>query len=63
MFANNLVRPGLFFAFDIHDMNFDFCHTSNSDLKELKYETLTQFLKGCSCHPPESLNPGFFLGI
>jgi len=30
---------GLFSAYDIYDMNFDFYDTSNSDLKELKYET------------------------
>ena len=30
---------GLFSAYDIYDMNFDFYDTANSDLKELKYET------------------------
>jgi hypothetical protein len=30
---------GLFSAYDIYDMNFDFYDKSNSDLKELKYET------------------------
>ena len=39
VFADNLVRLGLFSAYDIHDMNFDFYNTSNSDLKELQYET------------------------
>ena len=39
VFADSLVRLGLFSAYDIHDMNFDFYDTSNSDLKELKYET------------------------
>jgi hypothetical protein len=39
VFADNLVRLGLFSAFDIHDMNFDFYDTSNSDLKELQWET------------------------
>ena len=38
-YADNLVKVGLFSAFDIHDMNFDFYDTSNSDLKELVYET------------------------
>jgi hypothetical protein len=38
IYADNLARIGLFSAFDIHDMNFDFYDTSNSDLKELKYE-------------------------
>ena len=38
-YADNLVRIGLFSAFDIHDMNFDFYDTANSDLKELAYET------------------------
>lgn len=31
---------GLFSAYDIYDMNFDFYDTSNSDLKELKHETV-----------------------
>ena len=39
VYADNLVRLGLFSAFDIHDMNFDFYDTANSDLKELQYET------------------------
>ena len=39
VFADSLVMLGLFSAYDIHDMNFDFYDTSNSDLKELKYET------------------------
>ena len=34
------VTMGLFSAYDIYDMNFDFYDTSNSDLKELKYETV-----------------------
>ena len=38
-YADNIVRLGLFSAFDIHDMNFDFYDTQNSELKELKYET------------------------
>ena len=38
VFADNLVRLGLFSAFDIHDMNFDFYDTANSDLKELQWE-------------------------
>lgn len=33
------LRIGLFSAYDMYDMNFDFYDTSNSDLKELKYET------------------------
>ena len=39
IYADNLVRLGMFSAFDIHDMNFDFYDTANSDLKELQYET------------------------
>ena len=39
LFADNVVRLGLFSAFDIHDLNFDFYDKSNSDLKELVYET------------------------
>ena len=38
VFADNLVRLGLFSAFDIHDMNFDFYDTANSELKELQWE-------------------------
>ena len=38
-YADNLVKLGLFSAFDIHDMNFDFYDTANSNLKELVYET------------------------
>ena len=38
VFADNLVRIGLFSAFDIHDMNFDFYDTANSELKELQWE-------------------------
>ena len=40
-YADNIVKLGLFSAFDIHDMNFDFYDTANSDLKELEYETST----------------------
>ena len=39
MFSQNVVRIGLFSAYDIYDMNFDFYDTSNSDLKELVHET------------------------
>jgi hypothetical protein len=39
VFSKNLMALGLFSAYDIHDMNFDFYDTSNSELKELKYET------------------------
>ena len=38
-YADNLVKLGLFSAYDIHDMNFDFYDTANSELKELNYET------------------------
>ena len=34
------ITMGLFSAYDIYDMNFDFYDTSNSDLKELKHETV-----------------------
>ena len=34
------VTMGLFSTYDIYDMNFDFYDTSNSDLKELKHETV-----------------------
>ena len=39
VFADALVRLGLFSAYDVHDMNFDFYDKSNSKLKELQYET------------------------
>ena len=39
IYADNIVKLGLFSAYDIHDMNFDFYDRSNSDLKELEYET------------------------
>jgi hypothetical protein len=39
VFNENIVKIGLFSAYDIYDMNFDFYDTSNSDLKELDYET------------------------
>lgn len=39
VFSQNVVRIGLFSAYDIYDMNFDFYDTSNSDLKELVHET------------------------
>ena len=38
VYADNVARIGLFSAYDIHDMNFDFYDISNSDLKELDYE-------------------------
>ena len=41
VFNENIVKIGLFSAYDIYDMNFDFYDTSNSDLKELDYETRT----------------------
>ena len=39
VYADNVARIGLFSAYDIHDMNFDFYDISNSELKELEYET------------------------
>lgn len=39
VFNDNIARIGLFSAYDVYDMNFDFYDKSNSDLKELKYET------------------------
>ena len=39
IYTENIARLGLFSAYDIHDMNFDFYDRSNSDLKELDYET------------------------
>jgi hypothetical protein len=37
--SQNVVKIGLFSAYDIYDMNFDFYDTANSDLKELVHET------------------------
>ena len=39
VFSENIVKIGLFSAYNIYDMNFDFYDTTNSDLKELDYET------------------------
>jgi len=39
VYAENIARLGLFAAYDIHDMNFDFYDTENSELKELELET------------------------
>ena len=39
VFSENIVKIGLFSAYNIYDMNFDFYDTANSDLKELDYET------------------------
>jgi hypothetical protein len=41
IFANNRITLGLFSAYDIYDMDFDFYDTSNSKLKELNLETET----------------------
>jgi len=38
LYRENKLRIGLFSAYDIYDLNFDFYDTSNSDLKELKKE-------------------------
>ena len=39
VYSKNRMSIGLFSAYDIYDMNFDFYDTSNSDLKELELET------------------------
>ena len=39
VYSENIARLGLFSAYDIHDMNFDFYDIENSELKELEYET------------------------
>ena len=39
VYAENVARIGLFSAYDIHDMNFDFYDIENSELKELELET------------------------
>ena len=38
VYADNIAKIGLFSAYDIHDMNFDFYDIENSELKELEYE-------------------------
>ena len=38
VFSESLLRVGLFSAYDVYDLNFDFYDTSNSDLKELDLE-------------------------
>ena len=38
LFRENKLRMGLFSAYDIYDLNFDFYDTSNSNLKELNQE-------------------------
>ena len=38
LFRENKLRMGLFSAYDIYDLNFDFYDTSNSNLKELTQE-------------------------
>lgn len=42
VFYENEIYMGLFSAYNIYDMNFDFYDTSNSDLKELKHETRSE---------------------
>ena len=40
LFTESFLEMGLFSAYDLYDMDFDFYDTSNSDLKELEYETV-----------------------
>ena len=42
VFYENEIYMGLFSAYNIYDMNFDFYDTSNSDLKELVHETRSE---------------------
>ena len=44
VFNEQTVSIGLFSAYDIHDMDFDFYDTSNSELKELNLETRERML-------------------
>jgi len=39
VYTNSAMALGMFSAYDIHDLNFDFYDTSNSELKELEFET------------------------
>ena len=38
VYTNSAMTLGMFSAYDIHDLNFDFYDTSNSELKELEFE-------------------------
>ena len=42
VYYENEVRLGLFSAYNIYDLNVDFYDTSNSDIKELVYETQSE---------------------
>jgi hypothetical protein len=42
VYYENEVRLGLFSAYDMYDLNVDFYDTSNSDIKELVYETQSE---------------------
>ena len=42
IYYENEVRLGLFSAYDMYDLNTDFYDTSNSDIKELVYETQSE---------------------
>lgn len=44
VFADRSLVMGLFSAYSIHDMDFDFHDTSNSNIKELEYETADQII-------------------
>lgn len=44
VFAERSLVMGLFSAYSIYDMDFDFHDTSNSKLKELKHETVDQII-------------------
>lgn len=49
IYKENNLRIGLFSAYDIYDLNFDFYDTSNSDLKELDLEVVDNIV-----YPPYS---------
>ena len=60
IFANNRITLGLFSAYDMYDMDFDFYSTSNSDLKELDLENSTNVT-----YQPQvdSNDPAVILGV
>jgi hypothetical protein len=60
IFANNRITLGLFSAYDMYDMDFDFYSTSNSDLKELELENSTNVT-----YQPQvdSNDPAVILGV
>ncbi len=57
VFNQNIVNIGLFSAYDVYDMNFDFYDTSNSDLKELSLETTENIAYEPYTHALTNIDP------